>query len=1536
MFYIRSNQKLPILATFAPNKGIKIQASAINQDLGNSFSKFIVEQKDPRFVYAIARAVTADVPNKNWDYFPLEEIKKSYQTFIGRNIFLDHNTSSVRNAVGKIIAAELREDEEGHTYVACLFKVDRQIHPDIAMKIENGIIDSVSMGANVSVAECSICSKKARREADFCTHLRNLGQYPDYEHGTMNYSINTGLDFTELSLVSVPADPMAKMHKVFNEKSNLTKTAEGPDQTMAESPNTPTQIAAEDIKLSPEEDNKRYVVDIPDVMKTGRPDADVPNQTTTVVEPVNVDTGFYQIDAASNEAADLLYNILEAHTNKGVEDIGLIGKTIKILFSPDVKDPERFVSDAVAVFGMAMGHGVVLPEQITASYKAYITKEAASNSEWVLRPEDQDFTSPLLGDVHVTVRPSGSTKKHSQKTLKITLSFTNDLEEDVFNNIKEALSVDFTQGGTVNKGKKGNTLVISYPLEYQAREAEFLDATDRANTVHSIVSKLRTFLDKSVDEMKQDVADIKDDQSKQIPQQELDLAFADLLDVDPGEDIKPALEKIYNDFSKQGGPKRGIDGLYALKSYLYADPERLAILNEFTDEKEAELEKEEPKAKAEDLPAAETEEVATKVVQQVAPAVQEAKEELPPQDAKEAIQEAKQQADNPVVEKAVDELSKGKPAQEVKQDLIELIDKQADTDAHAAVDAANKVTDQLEQAVNSLKSSQEAPEKKEEGEDQGKEPKNAPEAVKTSNPAYDDIDQALLQDLLWRGGGQRSSESTRKTIQDPKVGKFFKDLKQQGIKPYSPELDNKLKTMFAGQHPRLSVAIISQIKAIYASHYEDLDAYLDTCLGQGWDQSEPEEQAKDPNKETDKDETPRFATEHPIGEDNPFNDFAAWLTYAVDANDEVTVDDVAEKLAEVVRIVVRKSNDANTPEDILNNADLKNYLAHMLHTSKGWNREQAKANVEPVIQATLEKLHADQEGEEKKTNQGQTEEPAQDEQVGDLDEVLVKFKDYIDMDKSGNNGVLREDISSYGTLLGVLLSQNYGNTERNLAQEFVEKHKNDLLNILNQPGKEKQTQQKFDAFKAAAMKAYLPEEPKDDQSGTDNADTVNKEDIPEGAKVVDADGNGAGGEHYNTNATGSFEAGGWDFTLVGGNDEELEPIQVYVRRYKKIKDPDKGKVVDHISPLDAQNYEEVFQVKNVYRDEDIIKLYHIYRDGYRAAAFMAKDAPDTDLSMTYKATNVNPVYGGSPEEPAEYTMTFTRKAKADGYTYDVSGKDVQGLTGHAQTMVECLKQIFKAVYYNAHKVEDMTDEYKEGTSSVVFKYEPFNIDFNQLTDPNTPMETLVRDIHLIVSRPNQEDKDTVIAQYSIAKTMPNDSYTSPFGNKEASANYMLHITAEDTQSQPGSEDTVGPDTATEQASDGQGTEEGTEEQGKEQPKQEQNQTVNKGAEPVYHIAVNAVEGFAAIIPGEEVIEQDQHSILDYLSSDDGFRRYLLSWERKVRTKIYQYKQQQAAKNKAQEEKKNKKVDNVGESTQTPEEPAPDMHQAGFYFAGIKK
>lgn len=185
----------------------------------SSTAERVIAEKSDDFVYAWTRAVTADVPNLNGDVFTLEELKKAYPTFIGRGLHLDHNTSSVASAVGKIFDAKLLKDPfakngEGDWYVGCLIGIDTTTHPDIAKKVKSGVIDSVSMGASVEKAKCGICGKVCSSPEQFCKHLQNLGKI-DPETGKKCTSINEGVTFTELSLVGVPADPMAKMQQVF-------------------------------------------------------------------------------------------------------------------------------------------------------------------------------------------------------------------------------------------------------------------------------------------------------------------------------------------------------------------------------------------------------------------------------------------------------------------------------------------------------------------------------------------------------------------------------------------------------------------------------------------------------------------------------------------------------------------------------------------------------------------------------------------------------------------------------------------------------------------------------------------------------------------------------------------------------------------------------------------------------------------------------------------------------------------------------------------------------------------------------------------------------------------------------------------------------------------------------------------------------------------------------------------------------------------------------------------------------------------------
>lgn len=171
------------------------------------------------FIYFIARALTANVPNANGDYFPDDELEKSYESFIGKNLHLNHDADDVAKAVGKIIDAWFVRTD-GDIYVVCLCKIDKKLHPELARNIETGIIDSVSMGCSCQECECSVCGCKAHNESEMCEHLKNfLGREIDVNGQKQKVSsINRGITFNELSLVGDPADSNAHMYQIYANK----------------------------------------------------------------------------------------------------------------------------------------------------------------------------------------------------------------------------------------------------------------------------------------------------------------------------------------------------------------------------------------------------------------------------------------------------------------------------------------------------------------------------------------------------------------------------------------------------------------------------------------------------------------------------------------------------------------------------------------------------------------------------------------------------------------------------------------------------------------------------------------------------------------------------------------------------------------------------------------------------------------------------------------------------------------------------------------------------------------------------------------------------------------------------------------------------------------------------------------------------------------------------------------------------------------------------------------------------------------------
>ncbi len=172
---------------------------------------------DPQnFVYFRCRAITADEPNGNYDYFPEEEIIKSYKTFIGVGLYKDHDADSVTKAIGKVLWAEYIPEGK---YVETICCIDKRIAPQLAEAVKHGIIDSVSMGCNVTEVECSICHNIAHNVNELCEHCHpKFGMKGRYYDGKLVYEINRGITFTELSLVTNPADQTARIFEVQAKK----------------------------------------------------------------------------------------------------------------------------------------------------------------------------------------------------------------------------------------------------------------------------------------------------------------------------------------------------------------------------------------------------------------------------------------------------------------------------------------------------------------------------------------------------------------------------------------------------------------------------------------------------------------------------------------------------------------------------------------------------------------------------------------------------------------------------------------------------------------------------------------------------------------------------------------------------------------------------------------------------------------------------------------------------------------------------------------------------------------------------------------------------------------------------------------------------------------------------------------------------------------------------------------------------------------------------------------------------------------------
>lgn len=174
----------------------------------------------PGYLYTVVRAISARV-NQNYDGWPSDELKKSYKTFIGKPVFVNHENHDPTKARGVVVAARYAENGMDK-YIEVVQEIDAGRFPKLAHEIKTGGLDSVSMGAEAGFTICSYCHNRATDLHDMCDHvkyhkgktMRRFDRKTGSKEDVLVFESCHKISFFELSYVFEPADETAVASKV--------------------------------------------------------------------------------------------------------------------------------------------------------------------------------------------------------------------------------------------------------------------------------------------------------------------------------------------------------------------------------------------------------------------------------------------------------------------------------------------------------------------------------------------------------------------------------------------------------------------------------------------------------------------------------------------------------------------------------------------------------------------------------------------------------------------------------------------------------------------------------------------------------------------------------------------------------------------------------------------------------------------------------------------------------------------------------------------------------------------------------------------------------------------------------------------------------------------------------------------------------------------------------------------------------------------------------------------------------------------------
>lgn len=219
--------KSPVVVIAKNGAGTKIDIKTaasyhgqIARDAAGNVDLIAEMSRHPDALWVRVKAIEADAPNDNGDYFSREEIIKSYHTFEGVPVFTNHENNKVEMAKGKVVKAEW-DDREGAVY--CTMYIDRAANASLCRAIEEGYVTDVSMGTQVDYSTCSVCEKKAFTAEDYCPHVKTMKGRP--VDGKKVFEKNFGLKFIEISVVTDGACKDCTIREVLDPQDYLMRVA---------------------------------------------------------------------------------------------------------------------------------------------------------------------------------------------------------------------------------------------------------------------------------------------------------------------------------------------------------------------------------------------------------------------------------------------------------------------------------------------------------------------------------------------------------------------------------------------------------------------------------------------------------------------------------------------------------------------------------------------------------------------------------------------------------------------------------------------------------------------------------------------------------------------------------------------------------------------------------------------------------------------------------------------------------------------------------------------------------------------------------------------------------------------------------------------------------------------------------------------------------------------------------------------------------------------------------------------------------------